>query len=118
MYEYIVMSGLVILLLARLYSRAIKRLKEHKHDATTIRHLKLAKEELYDKNFEQQRAIMILEYRIEHAGKEIERQKLINLTVIDFYECNKRSIDIPLKHARFFDYHQEKEDLMFTFSEN
>ena len=119
MFTYFVMSTLIILVLLKLNSRAIQRLKQHKHEMENLQMLAEQKEELWESSFEYKRLSKIQEYRIEQLNNEIIRQQKLNIQLITRYNFIRESVvDVPLKHARFFFIDIPKEKLLLHFSEN
>lgn len=119
MFTYIVMSTLLILLLLKLNSRAIKRLKQHRHEMENLEMLLEQKEELWNSSFEYKRISKIQDYRIQQLQDELKRQQQINIHIVSQYNSIRESIaDVPLKHGRFFSINIPKEKLLLHFSEN
>lgn len=119
MFTYSVMSTLLILVLLKLNSRAIKRLKQHKHEMKDQQMLLEQKEELWETAFEYKRISKIQEYRIQQLREELIRQQEINIHVVGQYNSIRESvIDIPKKHGRFFAVNVDKHKLLLHFSEN
>ncbi len=119
MFTYSVMSTLIILVLLKLNSRAIKRLKQHKHEMRNREMLLEQKDELWDRAFEYKRLSKVQEYRIQQLREEIIRQQEMNIHLIEQYNSIRESvIDIPKKHGRFFAANVTKEKLLLHFSEN
>jgi len=118
MNSFIVLLLLLILLLMKLYWRASKKLKATSHDAYNLLKKQEIIDELETETFELKRKMLLLEYRIEQSGKEVLRQKKINLAMLDYYETTMANIQVPVEHARFFDYSHQGLGRIFTFSEN
>jgi len=92
MFTYCVICTLLVLLLLRLNYDALKRLKGFKHNGHNLKQTVLAKEELWQKNFEQKVMIMRLEIRVEQYSKQLKLQQEINLKLVTRYNNLRESI--------------------------
>jgi hypothetical protein len=112
MFEYSVMSTLLVLLLLKQNWCAQKRLKSQKHDYVNLIKKHEVHKELLEKN-------QILKTENYNLNIKFQQQQKINFILLEkFNNIIDNAIDIPNKNNRFFAMSVNRKTIIALFSEN